>query len=164
MNLRAARLGDAPGIAEIWNSVIRSSAATFTTAEKGHSDIEALIGAGPVFVLEESSKIMGFAYFGAFRSGPGYRFVAEHSIYLAPVAQGRNLAAKLLRALETEAISRGIDVLIAGMWAGNEAAQRFHAKMGFVKVAHLPGVGEKFGDRHDLVLMQKSLKNTATPA
>jgi L-amino acid N-acyltransferase YncA len=48
-------------------------------------------------------------------------------------------------------------VLVAAIDASNGRSITFHAKMGFVEVARMPGVGEKWGQRLDLVLMQTDL-------
>ncbi len=155
--IRGAVLSDVEGILDIWNTVIRESTITFTTVQKTKAELDAWIKDRPVFVIDQDGQIMGFASYGPFRVGPGYRFVAEHSIYLSEAAQGRGLGAELLSVIEHSAVKSGIDVLIAGCDGGNAQAQRFHEKQGFTHVALLPGVGEKFGARHDLVLMQKKL-------
>ena len=38
----------------------------------------------PYLVLEEDSRVIGFAYCNWFKPRPAYRFSAEDSIYLAP--------------------------------------------------------------------------------
>lgn len=47
--------------------------------------------------------------------------------------------------------------MVAGMCADNTAAIAMHSTLGFEKVAHMQGVGRKFGRDLDLVLMQKNL-------
>ena len=155
--IRDAQASDASAIAAIWNSVIKDSSITFTTKLKSEEDICALIRTGPMLVLEVDEDVAGFALFGPFRSGPGYRFVAEHSIYLASVQQRCGQGRTLLGALEDRARAAGIDTFVAGIGGENDAAQAFHTAMGYALVAKMPGVGEKFGRRHDLILMQKSL-------
>jgi phosphinothricin acetyltransferase len=47
--------------------------------------------------------------------------------------------------------------MIGGVDADNEASLRFHARLGFERVAHLKEVGFKFGRYLDLVLVQRSV-------
>lgn len=155
--IRAARAEDATAIAAIWNHVIRDGAITFTTKEKTQAEIEALIAAAPVLVAETGGTVTGFAKYGAFRAGPGYADAAEHTILLAPGAQGQGLGRALMAALQARAQTDGIVHLIAGISGSNARAVAFHAALGFAKVGHLPGVGRKRGSRHDLVLMMKKL-------
>lgn len=157
--IRDARPGDAAAIAAIWNPIIEDSAITFTTEPKTEAGVQAMIearGAG-FLVAEEAGAILGFASFGPFRAGPGYAASAEHTILLAPQAQGRGLGRALMQALEERARAAGIHVLIGGISAENTQAIGFHAAMGFSETGRLPEVGRKFGRWLDLVLMQKNL-------
>ena len=48
-------------------------------------------------------------------------------------------------------------VMVAAIDGENGDSIEFHRRLGFVDVGHLPGIGEKFGRRLDLVLMQLEL-------
>lgn len=155
--VRAACAADAVEIAAFWNAAITGSTATFTTREKTDADIAGLIASAPMLVLAMGDIIKGFATYGPFRAGPGYADVAEHSVYLAPDATGAGHADALLEALETAAAQAGIRFFIAGISGDNTRASRFHARHGYVQTGHLPGIGQKFGRRLDLILMQKEI-------
>lgn len=155
--IRAAQHTDAAQIAEIWNAVIRDTTITFTNVEKSVADIEAMLTDQPVFVLTIETSVIGFATYSSFRSGPGYRHTAEHSIYLSPQAQGQGFGRELLSQIEADACANGIKFLIGGLAGDNISALKFHEKLGFQQVGFLPGVGFKFDRPHDLVLVQKAL-------
>ena len=160
--IRAARAEDAAAIAAIWNAVIRDSAATFTTLEKTPEglaqDIADKARAGHGFLVAESGgAISGFACYGQFRAGPGYARTMEHTIHLAPAAQGQGLGRALMTALCDHAAAAGAHSLCAGVSAENPAGVAFHRRIGFTEVARLPQVGFKFGRWMDLVLLQKFL-------
>ncbi len=70
---------------------------------------------------------------------------------------GRGIGRSLLSELAACARRAGKRVLVAGIDAANARSITFHARMGFVEVARMPGVGEKWGQRLDLVLMQLDL-------
>ena len=159
MTIRAARDGDAPAIAAIWNPIIRDTAATFTTEEKTENGVRADIATrGPAFlVAEEAGAVLGFATFFPFRGGPGYRHTREHTIILAPEARGRGLGRALIEALVAEARAQGVHTLWAGVSAENPAGVAFHARAGFEEIARLPEVGRKFDRWMDLVLMVRRI-------
>ena len=96
MIVREARAGDARVICALQNAIIRDSLITFTTVEKQPGEIAGLIRDGALFlVAEDAEEVIGFATWGAFRSGPGYAYTAEHSVYLASGAQGRGDRARV---------------------------------------------------------------------
>lgn len=159
--IRAATPDDAEAIAAIWNDVIRNSAVTFTSAEKTQPEITALIADRPVFVAVDAGRVQGFAHLGPFRSGPGYARAGEHTIYLTGAAQGRGIGRSLMAQIEAAAIARGVDRLIAALNGNNAGAIAFHLRLGFEKAGFFPSIGEKFGMRHDLVLLQKNLNSMA---
>jgi L-amino acid N-acyltransferase len=63
----------------------------------------------------------------------------------------------LLPPLIERATAGGFHAVIAGIDASNEASLRLHAKLGFVKVAHLREVGWKFERWLDLVFLERLL-------
>jgi L-amino acid N-acyltransferase YncA len=160
--IRNATADDAPGIAAIWNPVIRDTAITFNAAEKSEAEIATLIRdrqqAGHAFlVADEDGDIAGFATYAQFRGGVGYARTMEHTILLSPTAQGAGLGRALMIAIEAHARDAGAISIFAGVSAENLAGQAFHARMGYAQVAILQRVGFKFGRAMDLVLMQKFL-------
>ncbi|HSF64787.1 MAG TPA: GNAT family N-acetyltransferase [Paracoccaceae bacterium] len=160
--IRAATPADIPGILAIWNPVIRDTAITFNSAEKTPDDLLAALrdkaAAGHAFlVAAPEGRVLGFATYGPFRGGTGYARTLEHTILLAPDAQGRGLGRALMEALCDHARAGGVHSLIGGVSAENPQGRAFHAAMGFAEAAILPQVGWKFGRWMDLVLMQKFL-------
>lgn len=160
--IRTARPADMAQVAVIWNQVIRETAITFTTAEKSEAGLRATLAekaaAGQGFLVDVAGDtVRGFALYGPFRAGPGYRFTMEHTIHLAEGARGKGLGRALLGALEEQARCAGVHSLWAGISAENPESVGFHARMGYAEIARLPEVGHKFGRWMDLVLMQKRL-------
>ena len=158
MEIRPALPKDAIQICEIWNAIIRDTLITFTTNEKTAVEIEhALNKQHLYFVAVEGSKVLGFTTYGPFRAGPGYAQTMELSLNLATTARGKGVGTQLLQMLEQTAQNRGVTALIAGVSGANPSAIRFHEKNNYTRVATLPQVGQKFGQRLDLVLLQKLL-------
>jgi phosphinothricin acetyltransferase len=158
--VRPAEPGDAAGIAALHNAVIADPVRviTFTTALRTAAEVAALIDAGqPHWVGAQDGRVLGFATCFAFRKGPGYARTREHTILLAPEAQGRGLGRRLMAALEAGAAAEGVHSLFAGVSGENAAGVAFHAALGFAVAARLSEVGWKHGRWHDLVLMQKFL-------
>lgn len=157
MILRPAGAGDAAAIRAIANAVIRDTLVTFTTAERTEAGIAGEIAArAPAYLVAELDRqVVGFATYGAFRSGPGYAFTREHTIQLAPAARGRGIGRALMARLEAVAAEAGVHVLVAGVSAANPGGIAFHAAIGYSEVGRMPQVGYKAGRWLDLVLMQK---------
>lgn len=158
MQIRALNAGDLAEVAGIWNPLIRDTSITFTTEEKTQDALAAWLAAGPPRLgAVEGGRLLGFACRGAFRSGPGYARIAEHTILLGEGARGRGVGRALMDALEGEARDAGLGSLVGGISGENAPALAFHAALGFAEVGRVPRAGWKFGRWLDLVLVQKLL-------
>jgi len=159
MTIRPAHRTDAKAICAIWNAVIEHSNITFTTVLKTPGQIESLIEErGPAFIVaKDNEKLIGFATYGAFRSGPGYKDVVEQSVYVDDTRHNRGLGQSLIAELEQVARGQGKRIMVAVITGDNTKARAFHSKLGYTQTAYMPEIGQKFGRLHDLCIMQKNL-------
>jgi L-amino acid N-acyltransferase YncA len=160
--IRDATEADLPAILAITNEAIANTTAVWNnspaTLEARGAWLRDRQGRGfPVLVAEDRDTVIGFASFGDFRPFEGYLHTVEHSIYVAPEAQGRGAGKALLAALVERARSLGKHVIVAGIEAGNATSIALHTRAGFVETGRLPEVGQKFGRWLDLVFLQLRL-------
>jgi L-amino acid N-acyltransferase len=162
MELRDAADDDLPGIVAIYNDVIATSTAVYSsipvTLEDRRQWWRARIAAGyPVLVAVDGSGVAGFSTFGDFRSWPGYRFTVEHTVHIRADRRGGGVGTKLLEALFPRAAALGKHMMIAGVDAANTASIRFHERLGFERAGCLREVGYKFDRWLDLVFLQRRI-------
>ncbi len=160
MDIRPALPDDCAAILAIWNPLIRDSHVTFNSEQKTVKMLccdlanKAALN-HPFLVATDGDAVLGFATYGRFRASNGYDRTMEHTIILPAQSHGKGLGRRLMTALEDHARAAGVHVLVAGISHRNPAGLRFHAAVGFAEVGRMPEVGQKFGQRYDLVLMQK---------
>ena len=162
MILRDAEPDDLAAIAEILNIEIRSGTASWTEIPKSADDMtrwfaERVAGGYPVLVAEDGGEVLGYASYGPFRTGEGYRGTVEHSVYVARPARGRGIARLLMERLIAAARAAGLARMVGGISADQTASMDLHRDLGFEKQGRLKGVGVKRGKRLDLALMVLAL-------
>jgi phosphinothricin acetyltransferase len=160
--IRPAITADLAAITAIYNQVIATSTAVYSEApveveDRAHWMAGRQAQGYPVLVADLDGTVIGFSTFGDFRAWPGYRFTVEHSVHVAEGWRGRGAGAPLVRALFPLAAALGKHVMVAGVDADNAGSIRFHARLGFERVAHFREVGFKFGRFLDLVFLQRRL-------
>lgn len=160
--IRPAVAMDATAIVGFWNPMIRDTAVTFNPVEKDPAEVAAMITArqadGHGFVVaEDAGTLLGFATYSQFRGGAGYATCMEHTVILAPAAQGRGIGRALMTAIEGHARLRGAHQIIAGVSGENPEGLAFHTACGYVQIARIPEAGFKFGRFMDLILLRKLL-------
>ena len=112
----------------------------------------------PHLVASRGVEVLGFAYAGAFRPRPAFRFMAEDSVYIhadhAGQGLGRALLAELLRHCEALGIRQMLAVIGDSANAGSIG---LHRSLGFEHTGILKASGWKHGSWLDTVFMQKAL-------
>ena len=109
----------------------------------------------PVLVAEVGGQFAGFASYGPFRSGDGYRHTVENSVYVQPGFTGQGVGRALMLALVGEAKRAGLHIIVAAIGLPNDASVALHASLGFEDAGVLREIGLKNGRRLDLQMMQK---------
>jgi L-amino acid N-acyltransferase YncA len=154
---------DLEGITAIYNDVIATSTAVFSTTPVTVDERRAWLGERdargfPVLVAREGGSVLGFGSFGDFRAWPGYRTTVEHTVHVAADARRRGAGTTLVAALIDEARALGMHAMIAGVVSTNEASLALHRRLGFVEVGRLPEIARKFDGWLELVLLQLTLE------
>lgn len=162
MMLREAREEDLPGILAIYNDAVEHSTAIWNDTLVDLGNRRAWLADRrkkryPIMVAVEGDEVLGYASFGDFRPFDGYRLSVEHSVYVSEAARGRGIGKLLVEALFEPARALNKKVMIGAITGGNAASIALHEKLGFVQTGLMPGIGIKFGQRLDLVLLQKEL-------
>ena len=160
--LRDATPDDAPGIAAIWNPIIRDTVITFWPTERSLPEIGQMIrdrqAAGHAFlVADDGRRIAGFATYTQFRGGAGYTRSMEHSVSIAADMHGSGLGRRMMAAVHDHARARGHRIMVAGITGSNQGSIEFHRRLGYVENGRIPNAGSKFDQFHDLVLMSFDL-------
>lgn len=135
MKIRPAEAGDAKALAGIVNHYIRETTVSFTEDEKTVLEIALAVKtrdeAGHGFlVAENAGGLLGYATYGPYRNGSGYRETLEHTVLLRPGAEGNGVGRALMDALEDHARAGGVHSLIGGSVARTRAGSRFTAGSG----------------------------------
>lgn len=162
MPIRRATPDDAEPITAIYNDAIATTTAIMWHRPKPVSLWrERLIdrpAMHPAIVAEDDAgEVIGFATLGPYDQLCGYEHVAELSVYLAEDARGKGLGKQLAAAVIEAGRSAGLRNVLSRVTAGNAASVKLHDDLGFRHVGTLEQLGEKFGQRHDVLLYQLRL-------
>ena len=166
--IRPATEADLPFITEIYEHAVRYGTATFELippdlAEMTRRFRVLMDGGFPYLVAAVDGSVIGYAYAGAFRPRPAYRFTVENSIYLKPAIHRRGIGLLLLQRLLRECEARGYRQVVAVIGdSANAGSIGVHSKCGFQMIGTHPNVGLKFGRWLDTVMMQLALGEGAT--
>ena len=168
ITIRPAEVSDLDSITEIYEDAVTHGTASYeleppSRAEMGERFASLRAEGYPYLVAEEGGRIIGYAYAGAFRARPAYRFIVENSIYVAPDAKGKGIGRALLERLIAEATALGFRQMIAVIGDGSPQSPsvKLHEKLGFAHSGKLMGSGYKHGRWLDTVFMQFAMNGGA---
>jgi L-amino acid N-acyltransferase YncA len=166
--IRTASAADLDTITEIYADAVTHGTASYELEPPSRDEMGARFdtltaGGFPYLAAEKDGAVLGYAYAGAFRPRPAYRFIVEDSVYVAPEAKGQGVGLKLMQALIAAAEAAGFRQIVAVIGDGHpdSASVKLHEKLGFRHSGRLEGSGYKHGRWLDTVFMQLSLNGGA---
>jgi L-amino acid N-acyltransferase YncA len=163
LEIRPAAATDLPFITGIYDHAVRFGTATFELIPPDLAEMTRRFGVlrdggFPYFVAVLDGRVVGYAYAGAYRPRPAYRFTVENSVYLQPAIHRRGIGMQLLLRLIIESEARGYRQMIAVIGdSANAGSIGVHTRCGFQMIGTHPSVGFKFGRWLDTVMMQRAL-------
>ena len=168
LEIRPTAAADLPAITEIYEHAVRYGTATFELIPPDLAEMTRrfgvlMEGGFPYFVAALDGRVIGYAYAGAYRPRPAYRFTVENSVYLEPAIHRRGIGLQLLQRLIAESEQRSYRQMIAVIGdSANAGSIGVHTKCGFQMIGTHPHVGLKFGRWLDTVMMQRALGEGAS--
>jgi phosphinothricin acetyltransferase len=161
--IRAAIAADIPAITAIYDHAVRHGTASFEldppdAAEMARRFHALADGGFPYLVAETDGAVAGYAYAGAYRPRPAYRWSVEDSVYVAPALHRRGVGRALLARLVAAAEQRGFRQMVAVIGDSAQVPSiELHRAAGFRLIGTVENVGHKFDRWLDTVLMQRTL-------
>jgi L-amino acid N-acyltransferase YncA len=138
IEIRDAAASDLDGITAIYADAVTYGTASYELEPPARAEMaarfEALTAGGfPYLVAEQAGRVVGYAYAGAFRPRPAYRFVVENSVYVTPESKGQGVGRLLLQRLVEEAKRLGFRQMVAVIGDGrpDSPSVRLHESLGF---------------------------------
>jgi len=170
VTVRDLRPDDLDAVVAIYGESVLNGRGTFEleppdAAEmQGRLDAVAALGL-PRLAAEADGALAGYAYAAPFRTRQAYRYMVEDSIYVAPEARGRGVAAALLDALIRRCEAMGLRQMVAVIGDSENAGSiALHRSRGFCDAGVFADAGWKHDGWRDVVFMQRALNaGGATP-
>jgi phosphinothricin acetyltransferase len=170
LSIRPAIADDIPAITRIYAHAVMHGTATFELEPPDEAEMlrrfkKLRAGSFPYIVAEVDGAVAGYAYAGAFRERPAYRFTVEDSIYIAPQMHRCGIGRALLTRLIADSEAAGFRQMMAVIGDSGQAASiAVHRACGFKDSGVFEAVGFKFGRWLDTVQMQRPLGKGAMTA
>lgn len=160
--IRLATRDDLPAIISILNREIETGVNCFRTrplsgADSVHWWQGREGGKYPAWVGERGGEIVGWASLSRWSSYEGYDRTCEVSVWIVPGAQRQGLGRQFFTTLIHFATVAGFRVILSRIEARNVASLALHHAFGFTVIGTMHKVGEKFGQRLDVVMMELHL-------
>ncbi|HEY31719.1 MAG TPA: N-acetyltransferase [Dehalococcoidia bacterium] len=156
---RAAKVEDIKAITDIYNEAVLTTDATFDLEPKTEEEQRAWLTSHdqmhPVLVVELNGAVIGWASLSDWSSRYAYAATAEISLYIKEEFRGKGAGRKLLEDIMREGERVGLHTVLARITTGNAVSIHLHESLGFGHVGIMREVGEKFGRRLDVLLMQR---------
>lgn len=160
--IRNARLEDLGAIVAIYNAAIPGRLATADTepvsvGARQRWFLEHSMDRFPLWVLERENRVAGWLSLSPFYARPAYSRTAEVSVYVAPEAQRRGYAMRLLEAAIRRGPEIGIDTLLGFIFGHNGPSIQLFERAGFAQWGRLAQVAVLDGLRRDVVIFGRHL-------
>lgn len=108
-------------------------------------------------VLEDDSRVVGYAYGSPYKARAAYRWSCEVSVYLELGRRRSGGGRALYTALFARLAERGFRTVVAGMTMPNDASAGLHRAMGFEPIGTYRRIGWKHDAWHDVAWAQRSI-------
>ncbi|MDD4124858.1 MAG: GNAT family N-acetyltransferase [Eubacteriales bacterium] len=165
--IRFASLSDAEGILAVYAPFITDTCISFETeipsVESFRERMRGIMTAYPYLVCEKSGVIVGYAYASKYSERAAYRYSADVSIYIAPEYHRKGIGKQLYTTLLEILKERGFYTVFACIAGKNKKSEDFHYSFGFVKVGEFHNAGFKHGRWHNIIWMEKPLREYTNP-
>lgn len=174
VTIRAAVIGDAPEVLDIYGYYVQHTAITYEydipSLTEFQERMRHILEKYPYLVALKGERIIGYAYASPYHPRAAYGWNAEMTIYLDHNERGHNVGQRLYTLLEQilqeQGIVNAVALITPPMTKDDEAvyaSMHFHEKMGYELAGRIENSGYKFERWFDTITMQKQLNTPVSP-
>ncbi|WP_252698841.1 GNAT family N-acetyltransferase [Natronosalvus vescus] len=139
ITIEPATPDDLEAITELWVrlAINQRQHGSHVHAESNRETMQALLRAhqvdGGLLVARHRGSIVGFASFSVEHGSLDLDCTRGllSNLYVDPALRGQGLGSRLLEAVESDLVERGVDVISLEAMAANEAARQFYRQAGY---------------------------------
>lgn len=159
IKIRTFEPSDFDAVAEIYQQGIDTGIATFQTSAKNWDEWDtSLLSHSRLVATDQHSQVLAWAALSSVSNRCVYGGVAEVTIYVSTMAQGKGVGKSLLNALVIASEQAGIWSLKAGIFPQNIVSIKLHESCGFRVLGIQEKLG-KIGNRwQDVALLERRSK------
>ncbi len=155
VNIRHFERADFNSVEAIYQQGIEGGNATFQKKTKSWDEWNRSMLAFCRLVIAENDRVVGWAALSPISTRAVYSGVAEVSIYISEISQGKGFGRKLLARLIEDSEANNIWTLQAGIFPENTGSITLHQKNGFKILGVREKLGQMNGVWRDVVLMER---------
>ena len=156
--IRPAIPDDVPAISAIYNHEVEHSLATMDSIPEDASYREKWLSAHgpehPVLVADDGGEVAGWASLSRWSDKDGYDGIVELSVFVAEGHRRKGLGRELMKEVLALGEKAGHHTVASRITVENRVSIALHREFGFYDVGVQKGAGYKFGERHDVLIMQ----------
>ena len=160
--IRQAEIQDSASLLAVYAHYVEHTTVSFETEVPSLGEfsrrVEAVSKEYPFLVCLDGETICAYAYASRHRERAAYRYDVDVSVYVKHGLLGRGVGSALYEALFEALARREAYNAYAGVALPNERSLALHRKFGFQPVGVFHRTGYKFGQWHDVMWLEKRLK------
>ena len=149
---------DSERILEIYKMGIDTMNATFETEIPEWNEWDAKHHKHSRFVYENDHNVLGWIALSPVSTRKVYEGVAEVSIYIDPIIQGKGIGSKLMEKVIESSEKAGIWTLYSSIFPENIPTLNLHQKFGFRIIGTREKIAKLDGVWRDTLLLEKRSK------
>lgn len=157
MLIRILEQRDWPAVKQIYQDGMDGGNATFETKAPDWEEWNKSKLPFGRLVADQDGTVTGWVALTPYSSREVYRGVADISIYIHPVYQGRGVGRKLMKKLLEVCEQQGIWTVQAGIFPENAASLTLHKSCGFREVGIRERIGKLYGRWRDVMLLERRM-------
>ena len=147
LHLSLAERTDVNGMLEIYRPIVETSHTSFEYNVPNLFEFESRVANNlekwPWLVCKSSGRVIGYAYAVQLRGRIAYTWSCELSVYVREGYRELGIGRRLYQCLMDILDWMGVRNFYGVIALPNDSSERFHAKLGFEKVAFMPAAGFK---------------------
>lgn len=147
-----------PSVSKIYTEGLATAIASFETNIPEWDNWDKKFLSQCRYVALFKNEVVAWCGLSSVSTREVYKGVAEDTIYVSKLHQGKGIGKKLLKHLINESENAGFWTLQAGVFSENKASIKLHQDCGFRIVGVRESIAKREGKWHDNVLMERRSK------